>query len=70
MIGTQNKSAPLASTKAKKPAPDCVLFDTEKQLYGDRCPKGYNKLNLLGKGGCAVVWLAQDQQTGQKVALK
>ena len=46
------------------------LADFEKAQYGDRCPKGYEKISLLGKGGCAVVWLARDIQNGRKVALK
>jgi len=41
-------------------------------MYGpfQRCPNGYAKLDLLGKGGCAVVWLCQDLKTGHKVAVK
>jgi serine/threonine protein kinase len=31
---------------------------------------GYQKLNLLGKGGAAVVWLAKHIETGQNVAVK
>ena len=26
-----------------------VLTDNEKQVYGDRTPKGYEKLDMLGK---------------------
>jgi len=35
-------------------------------MYGAfaRCPEGYSKIDVLGKGGCAVVWLCQDKQTG------
>ena len=47
-----------------------VLSDQEKSTYGDRCPKGYDKLDLLGKGGCALVWLAKNSTTGENVALK
>jgi len=46
------------------------LLDSEKQTYGDRVPKGYDKIDLLGKGGCALVWLAKNQKTGEHVALK
>jgi hypothetical protein len=35
-----------------------MLLDSEKEKFGDRCPKGYQKIGLLGKGGIAVVWLA------------
>jgi hypothetical protein len=47
-----------------------VLTDSEKQVYGDRVPKGYEKLDLLGKGGCALVWLGKKTETGEIVALK
>lgn len=33
-------------------------------------PKGYEKLDLLGKGGCAIVWLARNSKTQEIVALK
>ena len=46
------------------------LADFEKAQYGDRCPKGYEKLSLLGKGGCAVVWLAREGSSDRRVALK
>lgn len=46
------------------------MLEAEKALYGDRCPKGYEKLRLLGKGGCAIVWLAKDHIAGKNVALK
>jgi hypothetical protein len=44
------------------------LLDSEKEKYGDRCPLGYKKIDLLGKGGIALVWLAE--ANNQKVALK
>eukprot|EP00347_Sterkiella_histriomuscorum_P015995 403354901 len=47
-----------------------VLLDSEKQTYGDRVPKGYEKLDLLGKGGCALVWLAKNLKTNELAALK
>ena len=46
-----------------------LLADDDIKLYGNRCLKAYTKLDLLGKGGCAVVWLCQDSQ-GNKVAVK
>jgi serine/threonine protein kinase len=35
-----------------------------------RNPKGYTKLDILGKGGCAVVWLMQHETTAELVAVK
>lgn len=37
------------------------MLDAERAQYGDRCPKGFSKLKLLGKGGIAVVWLAVNE---------
>lgn len=46
------------------------LVEDEVKMYGvSRCPNGYSKLDLLGKGGCAVVWLCQGAK-GNKVAVK
>lgn len=47
------------------------LAEDEVALYGPhkRAPKGLRKLDLLGKGGCAIVWLCQDSN-GQKFAVK
>ena len=32
------------------------LTKDEKIIYGDRSMQGYNKIKLLGKGGCGIVW--------------
>lgn len=55
-----------------KTPPPVLLSDSERGLYGDRCPKGYKKIKLLGKGGCAVVWLAkkEDEETNEMCAIK
>lgn len=45
------------------------LLESERQLFGERCPKGYQKIGFLGKGGIAVVWLCVSDK-GQKVAIK
>lgn len=47
-----------------------MLSDQEKTIYGNRCPVGYKKLSILGKGGIALVWLGVDLKTGQEVAMK
>ena len=33
------------------------LTKEEKLIYGNRTMKNYNKIKLLGKGGCGIVWL-------------
>lgn len=35
------------------------MLASEQDKYGDRCPAGYKKVGLLGKGGAAIVWLAE-----------
>eukprot|EP00345_Euplotes_harpa_P011296 CAMPEP_0168348940 /NCGR_PEP_ID=MMETSP0213-20121227/20080_1 /TAXON_ID=151035 /ORGANISM="Euplotes harpa, Strain FSP1.4" /LENGTH=289 /DNA_ID=CAMNT_0008358707 /DNA_START=40 /DNA_END=905 /DNA_ORIENTATION=+ len=47
-----------------------TLSDQEKKVYGNRTPKDYIKLDILGRGGCALVWLAKQTATKQIVALK
>lgn len=41
-------------------------------MYGayNRTPNGFAKIEVLGKGGCAVVWLMQEVKTGNLVAVK
>ena len=48
---------------------ECELTAEEKLIYGDREPKHYKKVKLLGKGGCGVVWLVIDQE-GKEYAAK
>jgi len=83
---TQPLSAPLAKSPSPlsvrtRPAADkpkvpprpsmkTELSAEEEKTYGDRCPSGYRKIRLLGKGGCAVVWLGQQEDTGRFVAMK
>lgn len=52
------------------PAEVLVLDQEEIKLYGNRFPKNYKKIKLLGKGGQAVVWLAECVSTGRKFAIK
>jgi len=47
-----------------------MLYGDEVEKFGNRCPEGYNKLDLLGKGDVTIVWLAQNIHTGENVALK
>ena len=41
------------------------LTKDEKVIYGDRIMKGYNKIKLLGKGGCGIVWLCSKANNPQ-----
>lgn len=57
-ISDVKRLVPSQSTLSARPAfNNYNLSDSEKALYGDRCPSGYKKVDLLGKGGCAIVWL-------------
>ena len=43
----------------------------EKKIYGmNRFPVGYKKLNILGKGGAALVYLGVEKESGKEYAMK
>jgi len=64
-------SPKMARTKsAEEPRRLVNLTDDEKAQFGNRCPQGFKKQSLLGKGGIAIVWLAIDLETGGHVAMK
>jgi serine/threonine protein kinase len=65
-----SNSQALSPHPPAKPKKQILLSDHEKTTYGNRCPNGYKKINLLGKGGIALVWLGEDLKTGEKVAMK
>ena len=66
--------------KEKKQSFASLLQPYEKEKFGDRCPLGFRKKGLLGKGGIALVWLAEikehkrygysEDMVGMRVALK
>jgi len=37
------------------------MTEDERLNYGHRSPKGYKKMSILGRGGCALVWLGYDE---------
>ena len=47
-----------------------TLTEQERKVYGNRCPEGYEKMKLLGKGGCALVWLGKSKGSEELVAMK
>lgn len=48
---SQKKLSSTLIKKSSKTIKDYGLSDNEKKIYGDRCPTGYEKLSLLGRGG-------------------
>lgn len=38
------------------------LTNEEKAIYGNREPKEYKKIRILGKGGCGMVWLCKKNE--------
>ena len=70
----------LGGAKEKKQNFSSLLQPYEKEKYGDRVPLGFKKKGLLGKGGIALVWLAEireykrygytEDMVGMRVALK
>ena len=67
MLSPTRKPAMQARAKAA-PAKPGFLLESEEKIYGNRIPHGYFKKDLLGKGGCAVVWSAL--RGSERVALK
>ena len=39
-------------------------------VFGDRCPLGYDKLDIVGQFDSTILWLAMKQMTGAFVILK
>lgn len=73
MLDRRRKKDPILIVKREEAKPRVVkkafLSKDDERTYGDRFPSGYKKLKLLGRGGCAVVWLGEDP-TGNRVAVK
>eukprot|EP00347_Sterkiella_histriomuscorum_P016998 403351053 len=56
---------------SRQEEPQLTITEEEKQIYGNRFPQSYKKVKLLGRGGCALVWLGKDEKNGdQLVAVK
>jgi dual specificity tyrosine-phosphorylation-regulated kinase 2/3/4 len=77
ILESKKKNQPLLPLNRSKtnilPKSEKVKFTLtkeEEKTYGDRFPAGYKKLKILGRGGCALVWLAEDLTTGKKIAIK
>ena len=73
LYGTKNSLSQVNCKTPRNETPktaDCSMSDTEKKIYGDRTPKNYAKISILGRGGCALVWLAKNLQSDMVVALK
>ena len=47
-----------------------LLSNLEWKKFGDRFPKNYQKLKLLGRGGFSLVWLGQKTDTNEIFAIK
>jgi serine/threonine protein kinase len=47
-----------------------LLHPDERPRFGDRCPIGYVKINLLGRGGNSLVWACRSQMTDEIYAVK
>ena len=43
------------------------LTKEEKLIYGSRTMKNYNKIKLLGKGGCGIVWLCYKSNLNENI---
>lgn len=46
------------------------MTESETQKFGNRCPEGFFKESLLGKGGYAIVWKIRNNDTNEIFAAK
>ena len=73
MLERRRRNDHILIVKREEPKPRTIkntfLSKDDERTYGDRFPAGYRKLKLLGRGGCAVVWLGEDP-AGNQVAVK
>ena len=65
-INYQNKTPRSVVPKQS----DWSMSEAEKKVYANRTPKNYIKISILGRGGCALVWLGKNTITDKIVALK
>ena len=70
MTASSNRTALIDAAQTAPPKKTILLSEQEKQTFGNRCPSGYQKQYLLGKGGIALVWLGIEAETGRQVAMK
>ena len=45
------------------------LTKEEREIFGNRAMRGHQKIRLLGKGGCGIVWLCMNNE-GRECAVK
>mmetsp|Transcript_58174 Transcript_58174/g.127543 ORF Transcript_58174/g.127543 Transcript_58174/m.127543 type:complete len:549 (+) Transcript_58174:103-1749(+) len=62
--------AAAVGTRVSNVASSTSVCDAELAEYSDRFLPGYDRKQLLGKGGCAVVWAAVSTSGGPTVAVK
>ena len=60
---TNNKSEYFNEKNEK----EIELTKEEKLIYGSRTMKNYNKIKLLGKGGCGIVWLCYKSNLNENI---
>ncbi|KAL4477752.1 hypothetical protein ABPG72_018926 [Tetrahymena utriculariae] len=46
------------------------MTDDEWNTFGDRFPSNFSKIRLLGRGGFALVWLGENNNTKEQYAIK
>jgi dual specificity tyrosine-phosphorylation-regulated kinase 2/3/4 len=61
-VSQSHASATLKAPAQQKNKEKAILLsDQEKQQFGNRCPEGFKKISILGKGGIALVWLGESK---------
>ena len=63
-IENNNNKSEYFNEKNEK---EIELTKEEKLIYGNRTMKNYNKIKLLGKGGCGIVWLCYKSNLNENI---
>ena len=66
-IENKNNKSEYFNEKNEK---EIELTKEERLIYGNRSMKNYNKIKLLGKGGCGIVWLCDKNISNDKIEIK
>lgn len=69
-LNLQRRGSTVAAAPQGRGQQQAAVFEDDCSEYSDRFLPGYERSRLLGRGACAVVWLASPSSGGGFVAIK
>lgn len=69
-LNLQRRGSTVAAAPQGRGQQQAAVFEDDCSEYSDRFLPGYERSQLLGRGACAVVWLASPSSGGGFVAIK